>query len=110
MNVELLPLPVFDCDRKNFRFEPRAAAGLARFARHERSDPVPGEFALRLLVKSLHLWHQSFERAFLFAVAAETHFNWHAVGAEVERALKGVRQFRERRVFVDLKMFHQRAL
>src|SRR5258708_2424001 len=82
-----------DCDSKDFRFESCAAANLACFTSHECSNAVPRELALGLLIKPLHLGHESLERFcdFLFAAcsrfigaAAKRHFNRLAVGAEVK--------------------------
>src|SRR5215217_4351432 len=90
----------FDCDSKDFRFESCAAADLACFASHECSNAVPREFALGLLIKPLHLRHESLERFcnFLFTacsrfigVAAKLHFDRLAVCAEVKRGLECVR-------------------
>src|SRR5262245_6915461 len=101
-----------DCDTKDFRFESCAAANLACLASHECSNAIPRELALGLLVKPLHLGHESLERFcyFLFAVAAKLHFNRLAIGAEVSRGFECVRQFAERHVFVDFEMFDQRVL
>src|SRR5438874_13808912 len=41
---------------------------------------------------------------------AEIYFNRSFADPEIEGVLEAVRQIDERRVFVDLKMFHQRAL
>src|SRR5215472_13297241 len=62
-----------DCDSKDFRFESCAAADLACLAGHERPNAVPRELALGLLIKALHLRHESLERFcnFLFAIAAK---------------------------------------
>ena len=110
MNVQLASLSIFDRDRENFGFKPRAAAHLARFAAHERADSIAGEFTLGLLVKPLHLRHQSFERSLLLAITGEIHLDRRPVGAEIKRVLKFVRQVRERHVLIDFEMFHQRAL
>src|SRR3954468_614574 len=83
-----------DCDRKYFRFESCAATDLACLATHERSNPITCEFALGLVIKPLHLGHESLERfcSFLFAVAAEPHLNRLAIGAEVNRGFECFRQ------------------
>src|SRR3954463_4326892 len=51
-----------DCDSKDFRFESCAIADLACLARHECSNTIARELALGLLIKPLHLRHQTFER------------------------------------------------
>src|SRR5437763_14426203 len=73
---------------------------------------MPGEFALSLVIKSLHLRHQSLERFcdFLLAVVAEAHFNRRRIRSEVERLLKFFRQIAERDVLINLKVFHKRLL
>src|SRR4029077_10747979 len=90
-----------DCDRKDFGFESCAATDLACLACHECSNAIARELALGLLIKSLHLGHESFERfcSFLFAacsrfigVAAELHFNRLAICAEVNRGFECFRQ------------------
>src|SRR5215475_2369484 len=101
-----------DCDSKDFRFESCAAADLACLASHECSNAVPRELALGLLIKPLHLGHKSLERFcnFLLAVAAKLHFNRLAVGAEIKRGFKCVRQLGERHIFIHIEMFGQRVL
>ena len=79
-------------------------------ARHECADAISREFALGLLVKPLHLRHQSFERPLFFAISGETHFDRRAVRSEIERALKWLGQILEWHVFVDAEMLHERAL
>ena len=93
MNVQLARLPIFDRDRENLRLEPRAAAGLARHARHERADAIAREFAFRFLVEPLHLRDEPFERLCdsLFSIATEIHLDGLAVRAEIERIFEFVR-------------------
>src|SRR5256714_9769145 len=102
MNVQLACSAVFNCQGEAFWLQARTAANPALLARHERADAVSREFALGLLVKPLHLRHQSFERPLLFAscsrfigVAGETHFDRRAVRSEIERAPKWLGQVLE---------------
>ena len=109
----LVPLlRILDCDRKDFRFESCAAADLACLASHECSNAIARELALGLLIKPLHLGHESLERFcdFLFAVAAKLHFNRLAIRAEVKRGFECFRQIGERNVFVHVEVFNQRIL
>ena len=101
-----------DCDSKDFRFESCAAANLACLASHECSNAIPRELALGLLIKPLHLGHESLERFcdFLFAVAAKLHFNRLTIRAEVKRGFECFRQIGERNVFVHVEVFDQRIL
>src|SRR4029077_8407589 len=78
--------------------------------RHECADPVSRELAVGLVVKPLHLWHESFEWALLFAVTAEIHFDRCTIGSKVERGLEFFGQVRERSGVIYVEMFHQRAL
>ena len=91
MNVELASFSIFDRHRENFRLQPRAAARFARVSRHERANTVSRKFALRLLIKPLHLRHQTFKWSLLLAVAAEIHFDRRPVGPEVKRVFEFVR-------------------
>src|SRR5262245_29989623 len=98
-----------DCDSKDFRFESRAAADLARLPTHECANAIPRELAFGLLIKPLHLRYQSLERFcnLLFAVAAKLHFNRLAIRAEVKRGFECLRQICERHLFVNVEMFDQ---
>ena len=93
MDVQLALMSIFDRDGENLRFQPRAAAYLARLTCHERANAMASEFTLCFLIKPLHLRHESFERlsAVLFFVIAETHFNRLAIRAEIKRLFKFVR-------------------
>ena len=119
IDVQLALLTVFQCHSQDLGLEPRPAARFAWHPRHERADPIPGELALRLLIKPLHLRHEAFERLDhllvaagwrFIGVAAEVHCDRFAVRAEVKRGFELVRQIGERHLLVDLKMLHERAL
>src|SRR6188474_1312847 len=75
-----------DCDSKDFRFEPCAAAYFACLASHECSNPISRELTLGFLIKPPHLGYESFEWFcdFLFTVVAKLHFNWLVIRAEVK--------------------------
>ena len=98
-----------DCDRKDFGFESCAATDLACLACHECSNAIARELALGLLIKSLHLRHESLEWFcdFLFTVAAKLHFDRLAIRAEVNRGFECFRQIGERNVFVHVEVFNQ---
>src|SRR5215467_7200027 len=104
MDVQFAAISSLDCDTKDFRFESCAAANLACLASHECSNAIARELALGLLIKPLHLGHESFERFcdFLLAVAAKLHFNRLAISAEVKRSFKCVRQLDERHIFIHI--------
>src|SRR2546427_44307 len=74
--------------------------------------PITGEFALGLLVKPLHLRHESLEwfRDFSLAVVVEIYFNRRPVRTEVQRLFKLLWQIAKRNVFINVKVFHQRLL
>ena len=112
VDVHFASFSALDCDGENFRFKPRTSTDLARFACHEGSNAITREFTLRLLIKPLHLWHESLERFFnfLFAVAGERHFDGLAIRAEVQRGLECVGQICERHVFVHVEVFGQGIL
>src|ERR1700758_5100577 len=112
MDVQFAAVPGLDCDSKDFWFESCAATDLACLARHECSNSIPREFAFGVLIKPLHLGHESLKRfyGFLFAVAAKLHFNRLAIRAEVKRSFECFRQIGERHVFVHGEMFDQRIL
>ena len=104
---------VADRDGQNLRTQPRAATDLAWLACHERSNPVAGKLAFGLRIEPLHLRHDSlkwFRQFFLPAIRTEIYLNRTFAGPEIESVLEGVRQIGERRVFVDPKMFYERAL
>ena len=99
MNIQLAPVGILDRDRQNFRLQPRAVAGLAGHARHERPDPIPRKLALRLLVKPLHLRHEPFERPGClrrFAIAARADLDRLVPGSVIKRLLEVLRQIGER--------------
>src|SRR2546421_264570 len=113
MNIRFAPMSIFNGDGENFRFKPGAAAHFARLAGHEPTDAVASELALSFFIKPLHLGNKPFKRARHFAratVTSETHLDWLMAGAKVEHFLESLRQFGERHVFIDMKMFHERAL
>src|SRR5262245_880846 len=79
-----------DCNSKDFRFESCTVANLACLASHECSNAISRELAFGLLIKPLHLRHESLEWScdFLFTacsrfigVAAKLHFNRLAIRA-----------------------------
>ena len=112
MNVQFACTSIFDCDRENLRFKPRAAAYLARLARHKYANAIAGKLTFGFLIETLHLRHQAFERARRLAgttIAAEAHRNWLITRAEVKRFLELLRQFGKRHVFIDTEMFHERT-
>src|SRR6266498_3323440 len=112
VNVQFACVSVLYGNRKNFRFEPCSVTHLARFARHERANAIACEFTLSLLVKPLHLRHETFEwfRDLLFAIVAEIHFNRRPIRTEVKGLFKLLWQIAKRNVFIDVKVFHQRFL
>ena len=79
---------------------PRIGADIAR------------ELALGLLIKPLHLRHESLEWFcdFLFGLAAKLHFDRLAIRAEVNRGFECFRQIGERHAFVHIEVFDQRIL
>src|SRR4029078_3017175 len=114
MDVQFPAVLGLDCNGKDFRFESCAAADLACLASHECSNPMPRNLALGLLIKPLHLRHESLEGFcdFLFAacsrfigVAAKLHFNRLIVCAEVKHRFECFRQIREWNFFVHVEMF-----
>src|SRR6266481_4532143 len=113
MNIQFARMSIFKCDGENLRLEPGAATHFARLARHERADAIASELALSFCIEPLHLGNESFKRAGRFAgtaVTAETHLDWLIAGPEVKRFLKLLGQFGKRHVFINMKMFHERAL
>ncbi len=107
MYVQFAALPVLDGDGKGFRFESCAVANLACLGRHECSNAIARELALGLLVKPLHLGHESFKwfRDFLFAIAAKLHFNRLTIRAEIKSGFESFRQIGKRHVFVHVEVF-----
>src|SRR6266545_1965049 len=89
-----------------------AAGNLACLAYHKCSNAIPRELALGLLIKPLHLRHESLERFcdFLFTVAAKLHFNRLTIRAEVKRGFECFRQIGKRQLFVHVEVFNQRIL
>src|SRR5260370_22163074 len=113
MNIRFASMSIFNGDGENLRFKPRAAAHFAWLTGHERSDAIASELALSFFVEPLHLRNQPFKRTRRFAgaiIASKTHLDWLIAGAKIERLLESLRQFGERHVFIDMKMFDERAL
>src|SRR5438477_1237249 len=113
MNIRFAPMPVFNGDSEYLRFEPGAAAHFALLSDHERADAIASELALSFLIEPLHLRNKPFKRARRFAgatIPSKTHLDGLIAGAKVERLLESLRQFSERHVFIDTKMFDERTL
>src|SRR6266516_4748430 len=78
VNVQFAPTSIFDCDRKNLRFKPRATAYLARLTRHKCANAIASKLTFGFLIETLHLRHQAFERSRRLAgttIAAEGRLN-----------------------------------
>src|SRR4029077_1346674 len=113
MNIRLASMSILDGDGENLRFKPRAAAHFAWLTGHERSDAIASKLALSFFIEPVHLRNQPFKRARRFAgatIPCETHLDWLIAGTKTERLLESLRQFGERHVFIDMKMFDERAL
>ena len=97
---------------QNLRFKPCAATCFAPLAGHKCADAIARELALGLFIEPLHLGHESFKWLgnCFFDLVAGIHFNWLAVRAEVKRRFEFLGQVSIRHVFVQMEMFHERAL
>ena len=112
VDVQLATFSILDRDRQNLRLQTRAAADFARHARHESADAIARELALGLLVEPLHLRDQPFERLRRFVAFRCRRSSSRSADRRCrnKRLLELVRQIRERHVFIDAEMLHERVL